>query len=214
MNQITILGATGMVGRNLLQKAINNGFKVKVLARNIEKIGDFMHQVEVIEGNYFDKNKLQNALEGSQAILSTIGPPMNGRLSSNDEDNYIVSLDFIIKQMIANKQYRLLNISSAGVKMAHENLPLARKLLRLTYKSTSKSTINIKDRELQLLEQSKLEWTNIRPPKIREKIEGKFCADENNFSGTAVDLNQLTDFMIAEMTNNEWLRKAPVVGTK
>lgn len=214
MKQITILGATGMVGRNLLQKAINNGIKVKVIARNKEKLRDFVHQVEVIEGNYFDKYILQSALENSEAILSTIGPPMNSKLSSNDEDNYINSLAFIIKQMIANKQSRWLNISGAGVKMAHENLPLACKLLRVTLKAASKSTINIKDRELQLLEQSNLEWTNIRPPMIKEKVEGEFCADEINFSGTAVDLNQLTDFIIAEITNNEWLRKAPVVGTK
>ena len=214
MNQITILGATGMVGRNLLQKAINKGIKVKVLARNREILGDLMDQAEVIEGDYFDEYKLQNALEGSDIILSTIGPPMHGNLSTIDENNYISSLAFIIKQMEKNKQSRWLSISSAGVKMAHENLPLARKLLRVCLKAESKSKINIKDRELQLLEQCDLDWTCIRPPMIKEKAEGEFCTDEINFSGTHIDLNQLTDFMIAEMTKNEWLKKAPVIGTK
>lgn len=214
MKQITILGATGMVGKNLLQKAINKEIKVKVLVRNEENLRDLLQRVEVIEGNYFDKNKLQNALENSNAILSTIGPPMNSKLSSIDEDNYIDSLAFIIKQMEANNQTRWINISGAGVKMPNEKLPLARKLLRVTLMAASKSTINIKDRELQLLEQSNLEWTNIRPPMIKEKVEGEFCADEINFSGSAVDLNQLCDFMLAEITNNKWLRKAPVVGTK
>lgn len=99
MKQITILGATGIIGRNLLQKAINHGVKVKILVQNKEKFGFFAQQLEVIEGNYFDTGKLQNALEGSDAILSTIGPPANGKLSSHDEDNYINSLAFIIKQM-------------------------------------------------------------------------------------------------------------------
>jgi putative NADH-flavin reductase len=214
VKQITILGATGLVGKNLLQKAISNGIKVKVLARNKEKIRDFVQAIQVIDGNYFDKDKLQNALEGSEAILSTIGPPMNGKLSIDDEDNYINSLAYIIKLMQANKQTRWISISGAGVKMSNENLPLARKLLRVSLKAASKSTIIIKDRELQLLEQSKLDWTNIRPPVIKEEVEGEFVADENNFLGMTVDVNQLSDFMLNEITNNAWVKKAPVIATK
>lgn len=214
MNQITILGATGIVGQSILQKAINNGFRVKVLVRRKEKLGELIKFVEVVDGNYFDKNKLQKVLEDSEAIISTIGPPKNGKLSSYNEDYYINSLAYIIKQMRVNKQSRWLSISAAGAKLAHENLPLASKLMRVKLKAASISIINIKDRELKLLQKSNLDWTAIRPPEIKEKVEGKFCADEINFSGLAVDLNQLTDFMIAEMMNNEWLRKAPVVGTK
>ncbi|QVY66249.1 NAD(P)H-binding protein [Polaribacter sp. Q13] len=214
MKQITILGATGILGKNLLKKAVNDGIKVKVLVRNKEKLKDFDHAIEVIEGNYFDTNKLQNALEGSDVILSTIGPPINGKLTTDDEENYINSLKYIIKQMQDNKQTRFISISGAGVKIPNENLPLTRKLLRVMIKSKSKSLICIKDRELELLVQSNLDWTNIRPPMIKEKVEGKFVADETKFIGMAVDVNQLSEFMLTEITNREWIKKAPVVGTK
>ncbi len=214
MKQITILGATGMVGKSLLRKAIYNRIKVKVLARSKEKLQDFAEAIEIIEGNYFDTDKLKKALEGSEAILSTIGPPMVGKLSKDDEVSYINALAYIIKQMQSNKQSRWISISGAGVKRTNENLPLARKLMRVSLMAASKSTITIKDRELQLLEESNLDWTNIRPPMIKEKVAGEFVADENKFLGMAVDVNQLSDFMITEMTKNEWLRNAPVVGTK
>lgn len=214
MKQITILGATGFVGKNLLRKAIDNRIKVKVLARNTKKLQDFSQAIEIIKGNYFDTDKLQNALEGSQAILSTIGPPMNGKISAVEEERYINSLAYIIKQMHANKQTRLICISDAGVKRRGENLPLPRKLLRVKLKAESKSTINIKDRELQLLEQSNLDWTSIRTPIIKENVAGEFVADENRFLGMAVDVNQLSEFMLAEITNNNWVKNAPVVGTK
>ncbi|MBD0777476.1 NAD(P)H-binding protein [Maribacter sp. ANRC-HE7] len=214
MKQITILGATGLVGKKLLQKAVENRIKVKVLVRNKEKLQDFAHVVEVIEGNYFDSNKLQKALEGSEVILSTIGPPINGKLSNDDEENYINSLAYIIKQMQENKQTRFISISGAGVKIPNENLPLTRKLLRVMIKSKSKSIISTKDRELQMLGQSNLDWTNIRPPMIKEKVDGRFVADETKFMGMSVDLNQLSEFMLAEINNNEWIKKAPVVGTK
>jgi putative NADH-flavin reductase len=214
MKQITILGATGILGQKLLQKAIDKNIKVKVLARNTDKLRDFMQAIEVIDGNYFDKEKLQNALEGSEAILSTIGPSINCQLSSDDENDYINSLAYIIEQMQANNQSRWLSISGAGVKMAHENLPLARKLLRVKLMASSKSIIDIKDRELQLLEQSNLDWTSVRPPFIKEEIKGEFVADKNKFIANTVDVNQLSDFILAEIINNEWIKKAPVVGTK
>lgn len=214
MKKITILGVTGLVGKNLLQKAISSGFEVKVLVRDKNKLRDIEQDFEVIEGSYFDQNILRNALEGSDVILSTIGPPMNSNISSEDEKQYVDSLAYIIKQMHENRQSRWINISGAGVKLANENLPLARKLLRVTIKTASKSIINIKDKELQLLEQSSLEWTNIRPPVIKEKEDGEFAADEHNFIGMAVDLNQLTDFILNEITANEWVKKAPVIGTK
>ncbi|MRT92607.1 NAD(P)H-binding protein [Ancylomarina sp. 16SWW S1-10-2] len=212
MKQITILGATGFVGKNILQKAIDKNFKIKVLALDVEELHDFAHAIEVIEGNYFDKEKLQKALEGSEVILSAIGPLKNRKLSS--EDNYINSLAFIIKQMQANKQTRWISISSAGVKKEHENLPLARKILRVKLMIDSKSTINIKERELHLLDQSNLDWTNIRPPFIKENVDGEFVANENKFIGNTVDVNQLSDFMLAEITSKKWIKKAPVVGTK
>jgi hypothetical protein len=91
---------------------------------------------------------------------------------------------------------------------------LARKLLRLKLIATSKSVITIKDRELQLLEQSNLDWTSVRSPMIKEKVKGQFAANAKKFIGNTVDLNQLSDFMLNEITNTEWLKKAPVVGTK
>jgi putative NADH-flavin reductase len=118
MQQITILGATGFVGKNLLQKAIDKKMKIKVLARNKENLKGFVpaiEVIEVIEGNYFDEEKLKIALEGSETILSTIGPAINYQLSPDEEDNYINSLAYIIKQMQENKQKRWINISGAGV---------------------------------------------------------------------------------------------------
>lgn len=214
MKQITILGATGMVGRNLLQKAGEKDLKVKILARDASKLNDHPKSVEVIEGSYFDKNILKDAIEGSNAILSTIGPSILYPVSATEEKRYIDSMAFIIEQMEANNQHRWINISGAGVKMTNENMPLARKLLRMKLMAKSKSIMTIKERELQMLENSDLDWTSVRSPLIRGKVNGDFCADENTFCGNSVDLNQLSDFMLSEINDNKWIKMAPVVGTK
>lgn len=214
MKQITILGATGFVGKSLLSKAMKKGFRVKVLARSAIGLQALTPQVEVIEGNYFDQEKLKQVLDGSVAVLSTIGPPVSSQLSATDEINYINSLAYIIEQMEANNQTRWINISGAGIKMTSENMPLPRKLMRVMLKAASSEIVRVKDKEVSMLEQSSLDWTNIRPPMIRESVEGEFVADENKFLGMSVDVNQLADFMLFEIDNKRWLKKAPIVATK
>ena len=214
MKQITILGAENLVGKILLQKAINKGIKVKVLVQNKEELKDFTQSIEVIEGSYFDKHKLQKALKNSQIILSTIDFDLHNNLTFEDEDKYINSIIFIIQQMKSNKQSRWISISSAGVKKEGENLSLARKILRVKLMTISKSIINVRERELHLLEKSNLDYTIVRCPIIKEKVEGTFIANDHNFAGNTVDTNQLSNFMFNEITTRNWLKSAPVVGIK
>ncbi|MDV7186210.1 NAD(P)H-binding protein [Lutibacter sp. TH_r2] len=214
MKQITILGATSLVGKKLIKKALTKGIKIKALVKNKEEIQEYSHSIEIIEGNYFNKNTLEQALKGAQIVVSVIEPTFNNKLSKDDEDKYINIFRFILKQMQVNHQNRWISISNAGVKMSNEHLPLARKLLRVKIMETSKSTMNVRDRELYLIEQSKLDWTVVRAPAIKEKVEGKFVADNHKFVGAMVDSNQLSDFMLSEILNKKWIKKAPVVGTK
>ena len=52
MKQITILGATGFVGKKLIQKALDSGYKIKVLARDRNKLNGVSGRVDIIEGSY------------------------------------------------------------------------------------------------------------------------------------------------------------------
>jgi len=41
---------------------------------------------------------------------------------------------------------------------------------------------------------------------------GKVSADEKNLSKTNVNVEDLADFMLAQIDSKEWLRRAPLVG--
>jgi len=112
-----------------------------------------------------------------------------------------------------NNQKRFINISGAGIKLKMEQLPIERKLMRIILKIAAPKVVSIKDGELNLLEKSDLDWTNIRPPMITKIDSGQFIANENLFLGTKVDVNQLVDFMITEIEREKWNKKAVVVAT-
>ncbi len=213
MRQITILGVNSSVGKRLLQKSIDSGFLVKALSSKPVSLYGMSDSVDMIIGDYFDKEILKYALEGSEVIFSTIGPSVNNLLSIEDEEKYIESLSYIIEKMHVNEQTRWISISGAGIKRTNEKLSSDRKLIRVRQKEESNSFVRIKDKELQLLEHSDLSWTSIRPALIEFGVEGLFIADETKLKSMTVDMDQLTDFMLAEIEDNKWIKKSPLVST-
>ena len=73
--KIAVFGGSGTVGLRLLQVALERGFEVKALVRTPEKLGDLKDKIEIIKGDYFDKEMILKTIEDTEAILSTLGPP-------------------------------------------------------------------------------------------------------------------------------------------
>ena len=64
------------------------------------------------------------------------------------------------------------------------------------------------------LKTSDLDWTLVRPPKIVEgKPTGSVLADEKNLARTQINVDDLADFMLAQITSKKWIRKAPLVAS-
>ena len=77
---VAVIGASGGVGREVVRTALDNGLRVRALARSRtrtqEKIGDLEKLDEFVEGNVDDPESLARLLEGSvDIVLSCLGTP-------------------------------------------------------------------------------------------------------------------------------------------
>ncbi len=79
---IAIIGATGATGKFVLQRGLEKGFKIKVLARNPDKLNSYKDKIEIIKGSVDDLEAVSKLFEGVDVILSTLG--------TNKKPNYIV----------------------------------------------------------------------------------------------------------------------------
>lgn len=63
-----VTGATGYIGGRLIIELLDAGYRVRVLARNANRLRnhDWFSQVEIVEGDANDQKKLQQALSGIQ----------------------------------------------------------------------------------------------------------------------------------------------------
>ncbi len=124
IQQVTVLGATGQVGRVVLREALRAGYRVRVLARSPNKLGEIPEGVDVVEGDLLDASAVGSALQGSHAVLSAAG-------GVKEPDQY-VKFQRIGRHLVGAMQEqgirRLVNISGAVVLLPGESLDFQRRL--------------------------------------------------------------------------------------
>jgi len=210
--KLAILGSTGFVGKALIQKALKAGHHVKALARSPEKLGELKDKVEVIQGDMFDSSSLQMLIKDVDAVISVAGPPLTGRHDSNRHGN---SMRSIVDAMKAANVNRLIAITGAAAKVPGHRLGFKQSLLRVVLSTLKPDVIKTKDIELKIISESSLNWTVLRPPLIGTgKPTGNVATSEADMTGTKIDVEDITDFILTLLQTHDWDRKAPVVASK
>jgi putative NADH-flavin reductase len=211
--KIAVFGGSGTVGIKLLQVALERGFEVKALVRTPEKLGDLKDKIEIIKGDYFDKEMILKTIEDTEAILSTLGPPL-GRNHSVKPEDYGNAMQNLIQSMKEVGINRLISLSSMTTSYKGEPIAFSRKLFRTFFNIIAPVMIPGKEKELEVLMNSDINWTNMRPPVITDKVKGELHAHEYKSMGMKVNTDQLVNFMLDNINSETWSKKAPFVGTK
>src|SRR4030088_2963552 len=71
--KLLILGATGRTGRLVVEQALAAGHTVTALVRSPEKLSSGNSNLRVVAGEATDTSALSRALEGADAVISTLG---------------------------------------------------------------------------------------------------------------------------------------------
>lgn len=72
--KVFVLGATGAIGRLVVEEAIRAGLNVTALARNADAFPLKGPGLKVVQGNAFNVESFQAALGGHDAVISCLGP--------------------------------------------------------------------------------------------------------------------------------------------
>lgn len=210
--KIAVFGATGFVGKQLVKEALHRGFEVRVLVRTPEKLGELASSVEVVTGDYFDPVALQETMKGTEAVLSTIGPPVRSKtLTPKDFGKAMEQLLSVMKEVGLR---RVITLASAGTSYEGETIVFKRKLMRKVISLVAPLVIPSKEEELAVLRSSALDWTCIRPPLISSDVKGSLKVNGNHTVGAKVDVDQLVGLMLDNIESTRWIRAMPFVGTQ
>lgn len=201
---LTIFGATGMTGRQLVKQALLKGHTVKAFGRNVFTTEFLQHDnLHLVQGALFDEKDVHNALKESDAVLSAIGGAFDGTDKSRS-----LGMKNIIEQMKAASVERIIAVGGMGVLEAEDgSLLMDAKNYPEEYLPVGKEHL----KAYELLKASPLSWTFVcAPDLVNADATGSFVTEaEHNPPASKFHINtgDLALFMLNELTKNEYIKK-------
>jgi putative NADH-flavin reductase len=193
--KLFILGATGGIGRSLVDQAIAAGHTVTVFVRSPDKVQ--RADIRVVKGDPCDEAALAAALPGHDAVLSALGPPGVGKTTIHRD-----AARATIAAMKASGVTRLLVVSAA---VNFEAGPLIWLFRHTFLRNISEDTLAME----ALVAESDLAYTIARPPRL---VDGPATAryavaDEALPAGRGVlSRGDVAHFMLDELKMSAHLR--------
>lgn len=161
---LLVFGATGGTGVELVRHAVRLGYAVNAFSRNPDKaartLGDTTGHVEIIEGDAGNAADVERAFAiRPEAVITSLGV-YQARAGGEELTN---ATGNIVNAMRNQSVQRLINISSLGVGDSYQQ---GNFIARLIQRTTLKHTLEDKEKQEQLLRESGLDVTTLRPSRL------------------------------------------------
>jgi len=201
---VTIFGATGVVGKQLITHCLAKGWHVKAFGRNVEAMLDkdqLDGKFEVIKGYVFDEKEVRHAIEGSDAVFSALGGAFDGTDKARS-----LGIKNIVGQMEAMGVKRIIVLGGKGVLQNEDGKYL---LDAEDYPEEYKPVGREHQQAYLYLKASDSNWTFICSPDILPKdADNHYKAlSEQAAPGTAINAGNLALFMVEELEQNHFVHQ-------
>jgi uncharacterized protein YbjT (DUF2867 family) len=207
---VLVLGATGGTGREIVQQATAAGHRVTALVRGREEGERALPGTSLAVGDARDEGALRRALDGQDAVASALGSSMSGPFKR--VTLFSDATRALLAAMQAEGVRRLVCITGigAGDSRGHGGFLYDRLVQPLLLRGVYRD----KNRQEALIRASGLNWVIVRPTLLRDgPATGRVRAltDLRGFHGGKVTRADVAAFVVAQLTTDQWLRRAPLV---
>jgi putative NADH-flavin reductase len=209
--KITLFGATGKIGRLLLDIALQNGDDVTVYVRNPEKLPTHT-DLKIVIGELADTELIERAVINTDIVISTLGPVLD--TSRTWKGTPIADgHEVIINAMKKHNRKRIISLATPSLKSDDDGFIFSTivppKLARLFYPNAYNDMKQIGYH----IRQSALDWTVVRIIFLVPDQPSKEYAISlgNTKAGMAVSRGNVAAFIYKVAKENLYIRKMPIV---
>lgn len=217
--RILLLGATKGLGKEILKEALNLGFEINCLVRNAKKFPIEQNNIRVFEGDATSSIDLENAVQDSKIIISTLNVMRKNLFPwsniTNDKNTISKSSKNIIEISKRKKVKHLISVSAWGVNESLDHIPIWFKLL--IKNSNLKYPYIDHGKSEKLLVNSNLNWTILRPSALVNFLNNhqvKESISLKNKPSLIISRKSLAKFIINIVDKKNYYNKIVTVSKK
>lgn len=202
--KVIIFGATGSVGRHLVDQALAAGHSVTAFGRNPSVLAADHANLARQAGDVLDPASVLTAVSGHDAVMIALGAGRKGTVRSAGTQN-------IIAAMTHHGLRRLVCASTLGAGDSYPALNFFWK--RIMFGLLLREAFADHQMQEEAIRQSDLDWVIVRPGAYTDgPVTGiykyGFAPTDKNLA-LKISRADVARFMLQQLTGTTWLRQAP-----
>jgi nucleoside-diphosphate-sugar epimerase len=209
--QVTVFGATGGIGRHVVDQALADGHDVVAYVRTPEKLDRHTPRLRVVVGELSDTAAIQQAVQGSQAVISALGPSLKRGATGTPVTD---GTDNILKAMQATGVDRFIGLATPSVPDPRDQPTLKGRALLVLARLMFPNALTELRGMTQAVTESGLNWTLARitnptdKPATGHVRAGFLGRDDVGSSMTRADIAR---FLLDQVTDDTYRQAAPAI---
>ncbi|MBB2150435.1 NAD(P)-dependent oxidoreductase [Pedobacter gandavensis] len=206
--KVALIGATGKAGKYLLKELLNQGYQVKALLRKPESFTISHPNLEIVSGDIKDLDTTDHLLDSCHTVISAIGQPKDEPLVSS------LAAANLIQVMHQKRISRYVFLAGLSIDMPGDQKSEANLQGSKWMKETFPVVTSDKEKAVQYLLESDIEWTMVRLPWIEERDETcDLKVSLRDCLGGKIGTTDLANFVIQQLTDPTYIRKGPFIAS-
>lgn len=209
---IVIFGATGATGRCLVEQALDQAYDVTAFARNPAVMPTQHVRLSIVRGDVFHPATVQEAVANQEAVLCTIGGHDRLRVALSGHPRApglcTIGTRNILDAMKTCGVSRLICLSAWGVGDSKGRVPVI--FRNVIFPLLMKEEYEDKESQEQLIQQSNLDWTIVRPARLTNGPHtGSYRMNSSlEFSlRSSISRADVADCMLRQLTDSTFRHK-------
>ena len=208
---VTVFGGTGKIGRLVLQRLLDDGHRVTALVRSPDKLDPAHPDLHVVVAELSDVDAVDRAVEGADAVISTLGPPIDPLLT---EVPLTEGTRTIVAAMHRHGVRRIVALSTVSVPDPRDRPSVLERLLPIGIGVLIPGALREVQGITEVISTSELDWTIARifapvdNPSNHTLKAGFLGRDDIGVPMTRVDI---AGFLVDQLTSDEFVGAAPAI---
>lgn len=206
--KIVVFGATGGTGKHVMRQALDAGHHVTAFVRTPSKLEIEHENLSIFQGAVMDAEKVEQAIAGQEAVISTLGPtrpPVLGMMETAAKN--------IVSAMKVHGLKRLISTTGAGVRAPQDQPQLFDKFMKALLTVMARDVLRDSEANVDVIRSSNLDWTIVRFPRLLDgEHTGTYRAGYvGKDSGSQISRADGADFILRELEQGKYIHQAPIV---
>lgn len=206
--KLLVIGASGGIGFELVNLALEQGHQVTALSRNVDRATYPRGEPEVISGDILDPGSVKRAVKGQDAVCTAIGIMPTFREVRVFSDG----IKNVLGQMNNAGVRRLVAVTGigAGESEGHGGFLYDRMVRPLLLKTIYED----KNREEEIIATSATEWTIVRPGFLTNgPLTGEYrvITDLEGVTAGKISRKDTAHFILKELDSGAYIHRRPLL---